>query len=222
MRTLQTRAAVYTIAESEEVLVVVIIVHTSNIGNHTGTVIGTAYRLGLLTIRDVILIGSGEVGGISRQIVTILIVNLIAQEFIQMMYVCNSMLIGKLVAPHHFATLIEFLRHTTIDIITIRGTWVGPVLTLCCDIVVTEGTLEFQVLDKLILTINCIESTGDILTLGIIFVGKCRVAVADTNQSAVPCTILVVYRIRRSHSTSRRIERRSIGESLTVNILIDT
>ena len=139
-----------------------------------------------------------------------------------MMYVCKSLLIGKLVAPHHFATLIKRLRHTTIDIITIRGTWIGPVLTLCCDIVITEGTLEFQVLDKLILTINGIESTGDILTLRIIFIGKCRVAVADTNQCAVPCTILVIYRIRWCHSTSRRIERRSIGESLAINVLVDT
>ena len=139
-----------------------------------------------------------------------------------MMYVCNSMLIGKLVAPHHLATLIEILRHTTIDIITIRGTWVSPIFSLCRDIVVTEGGLELQVLDKLILTINGIESTGDILTLRIIFIGKCRVAVADTNQCAVPCTILVIYRIRWSHCTSRRIERRSIGESLAINVLVDT
>ena len=77
MRTLQTRAAVYTIAESEEVLVVVIIVYTSDIRNHTCATIRTAYRLRLLTIRDVVLIRSGEVGSVSRQIVAILIVNLI-------------------------------------------------------------------------------------------------------------------------------------------------
>ncbi|CUO80341.1 Uncharacterised protein [Segatella copri] len=64
MRTLQTRAAVYTIAESKKILVVIIIVYTSDIRNHTCATIRTACRLRLLTIRDGVLIGSGEVGSI--------------------------------------------------------------------------------------------------------------------------------------------------------------
>ena len=78
MTALQTRAAIHTIAGTQEVLVVVIIVHTTDVRNHTSTSIASTYRFRLLTIGNIIFVGSGEVGGISREIITILVVNLIA------------------------------------------------------------------------------------------------------------------------------------------------
>ena len=118
--------------------------------------------------------------------------------------------------------LIELLAHAAIDIITIGSAWVCPVLTLGSDIVITERSLEFQVFNKFKLSINGIECTGDILTLAVILISECRVAVTDTDECAIPCAILIIDGVGWCHSTSRRIEGSSIGKTFTIHILINT
>ena len=123
-----------------------------------------------------------------------------------MMNLSKGLGIRQLVAPYHLATLIVFLLHSTIDVLTIRSTRVSPVFTFGGDIVVAESTLELQVLDEFILTIYGIESTSYILSLTIIGIGESWVTVANTDEGTVPCAILIIDWVGWSHGTSRRIE----------------
>ena len=56
--------------------------------------------------------------------------------------------------------------------------------------------------NKFKLSINGIECTGDILTLAVILISECRVAVADTDECAIPCAILIIDGVGWCHSTS--------------------
>ena len=136
------------------------------------------------------------------------------------MIIGNGCHIRQLVSPYEFASLIYVLIHLTVDILTVRCAGIVPTFTLVDVVVVAESGFEFQIRNKLIFAVDGVEVTGDIFAAWVVCLRKQWVAVVVAYEFAVPCSVLVIHRVRRNDTVSRTVERRCITCSLAIHVLI--
>ena len=216
----QTGAAVHTVAAAQVVPVVIVVVHAAQVGDQAALGLVAAHAFGLLAVADVLAGRRREVGRVAGQVVAVLVVDLEAEQGIQVVHPGEGLRIGELVGPHELVHLVEAGGHFAHHVVTVGGAGVGPVLALGEHEVVGDGGLELEVGDELVLRPGGVEGTGHPVLLVVVGLGEERVAVAVADKIAVPGAVLVVGGVGRGDAVTGAVERGGVGGTLAVEVLV--
>ena len=217
---MQAGAAVHTVAAAQVVPVVIVVVHAAQVGNQAALGLVASHAFGLLAVADVLAGRRREVGRVAGQVVAVLVVDLEAEQGVQVVHPGEGLRIGELVGPHELVHLVEAGGHFAHHVVTVGGARVGPVLTLGEHEVVGDGRLELEVGNELVLRPGGVEGTGHPVLLVVVGLGEERVAVAVADEGAVPGAVLVVGGVGRDHAVTGAVERGGVGGTLAVEVLV--